>query len=468
VIAVTAAASYSSMLVTDFRAFKHFAIIGASGMFFCWVAKVVALPCAVALLHREAPEPPDDGTFLSRIRRGGVPFQLPFVAAVKIAPRFWALAGLGFAIAGVVLGVRYVRSDPMEYNMRRLQNDLGGGAEMYRVSKIAEQILGAKVESSMVVLTDRLDQVRPLKQTLEARRDAAPAGDKPLEAVHTLYDFVPDEQDAKLPTFKALAERMVRAHERAIIKDADWKELEPLIPPDDLMPFGIGDLPEELARPFTEKDGTRGRLVLVEPTAGKNDSDLRYLLQYANAFRETKLPDGSVVRGSGRAVIFADMLAAVQADMPKAIMLAFVLTLLAVALSFRRGVYSFAVVGSLLIGLAMLAAVLALAKIRINFFNFIALPITFGIGVDYAVNLMHRYVVDGERDVLRAMRTTGGAIVLCSLTTIVGYLALIGSMNQAIRSLGIVAVAGELTCLGSAMLVLAGAVRWRELGDRAR
>jgi hypothetical protein len=36
-------------------------------------------------------------------------------------------------------------------------------------------------------------------------------------------------------------------------------------------------------------------------------------------------------------------------------------------------------------------------------------------------------------------------------------------MNQAIRSLGIVAVAGELTCLGSAMLVLAGAVRWREL-----
>jgi hypothetical protein len=45
----------------------------------------------------------------------------------------------------------------------------------------------------MVVLADRVDQVVPLKKTLEARRDAAPPDDKPLEAVHTLFDFVPNE-----------------------------------------------------------------------------------------------------------------------------------------------------------------------------------------------------------------------------------------------------------------------------------
>jgi hypothetical protein len=373
------------------------------------------------------------------------------------------MVGAALAIAGVVVGVLYVKSDPMEYNMRRLQNDLGGGAEMYRVSGIAEHILGAKLESSMVVLCDRLDQVVPLKKTLEARRDAAPPDDKPLEAVHTLFDFVPDEQEEKIPTLEALAERLTRAYQRHMITEEDWKDLQEIMPPEDLKPYGIADLPDELARPFTEKDGTRGRLVLVEPTAGKNDSDLRYLLKYANAFRETKLPDGSVVRGSGRAVIFADMLAAVEADMPKATMLAFALTVIAVALTFRRGGYSMGVLGSLLVGLSMLALFLGVAHVRINFFNFIALPITFGIGVDYAVNLMHRYFVDGkDRTVLGAMRTTGGAIVLCSLTTMVGYLALLGSMNQAIRSLGVVAVAGEVTCLASAMLVLAAVLKWRE------
>jgi predicted RND superfamily exporter protein len=76
---------------------------------------------------------------------------------------------------------------------------------------------------------------------------------------------------------------------------------------------------------------------------------------------------------------------------------------------------------------------------------------------------MHRYDVDGrEGTILGAMQTTGGAIVLCSLTTTVGYLALLGSMNQAIRSLGLVAVAGEVTCLCSAMLALTGTIRWRE------
>jgi predicted RND superfamily exporter protein len=100
--------------------------------------------------------------------------------------------------------------------------------------------------------------------------------------------------------------------------------------------------------------------------------------------------------------------------------------------------------------------------LKLNFCHFLALPITFGIGVDYAVNLMQRYVTDGEESILASVRTTGGAIVLCSLTTIVGYLALIRSVNQAIRSLGILAVSGEVTCLAAAMIGLPAILLWRE------
>jgi predicted RND superfamily exporter protein len=92
--------------------------------------------------------------------------------------------------------------------------------------------------------------------------------------------------------------------------------------------------------------------------------------------------------------------------------------------------------------------------VKLNFMNFSALPITFGIGVDYAVNVVQRYRADGGRDVIRALRTTGGAVVLCSLTTILGYLALLGSANRAIRSLGLIAVVGEVSCLLAAVTVL--------------
>src|SRR4029079_4697881 len=143
---------------------------------------------------------------------------------------------------------------------------------------------------------------------------------------------------------------------------------------------------------------------------------------------------GSVVHGSGRVVIFSDMLETVKADIPKAIALSLVMTVLAVLVAFGRRSASLAVLASLVVGLSLLAGYFVVFRVKVNFFNFIALPITFGIGVDYAVNLMQRYVADGEkRSILGAMRTTGGGVVLCSLTTTLGYLALIGSMNHAIR-----------------------------------
>jgi hypothetical protein len=112
------------------------------------------------------------------------------------------------------------------------------------------------------------------------------------------------------------------------------------------------------------------------------------------------------------------------------------------------------VVFALLVGVAGQVVFLYGADVKLSFLNFAAIPITFGIGVDYAVNVVQRYRDDGSRDILGALRTTGGAVVLCSLTTTLGYLALLGSHNGAIRSLGLIAVVGEISCLLAAVCVL--------------
>ena len=157
-------------------------------------------------------------------------------------------------------------------------------------------------------------------------------------------------------------------------------------------------------------DGTRGRLVFITPTNGKDDNDLHYLLRWADSFRLTKLPNGDVIRGSGRAVIFADILDAVLTDIPKAAAVSLSLTILTVFLAFGRGRAALEVVGSLAVGLLWLMLLLYLGRIKINFFNFVALPITFGIGVDYAVNVMQRVLErrrGHSRDALHRRR--GGA-----------------------------------------------------------
>jgi predicted RND superfamily exporter protein len=464
--ALAAAASYGSLGITDFRAFKHFAFIGSAGMVVCWIATYLMLPAVLVLYERVRPFTAESPlrSFIARVRMNGVRYDAPFAAIVPRAPRFFAIAGVLLAIGGVVLGARYVQSDPMEYNMRRLQNDVASSAEMYRVASAAAGILGAKIESSMVLLADDVNDVVPLKKMLEARRDAAPPEEKPFQAVHTLFDFVPDDQASKLPVLAQIRKKILRAREYGHITDEDWPEIERMLPLQGLVPYNAADLPFDVARPFTEKDGTRGRLVLVEPTAGKNgDTDLHYLLRWSDSLRETKLENGDVVRGSGRAVIFADMLKSIVADMPRAIALSLGMTALAVIVIFRRGASTVAVLCALAIGLAWLALYVAATNVKVNFFNFIALPITFGIGVDYAVNFIARYDLEKQKSgILSVLKNTGGAVILCSLTTTLGYLALIGSINQAIRSLGMVAVMGEVCCMLTAVLVLPAFLLWRE------
>jgi predicted RND superfamily exporter protein len=238
------------------------------------------------------------------------------------------------------------------------------------------------------------------------------------------------------------------------VSDDEWRKLKDVIPPRDLVPYGLANLPDSIARPFAEKDGTRGRLVVIEP-APNGSTDLRYLLRYSDSFRETRLPSGKIVRGSGRAVIFADVLKSVVHDIRRAVALSLGLTVFAVLVTFRQGrLHALTVLFALLVGVAGEVVFLYGANVKLNFLNFAALPITFGIGVDYAVNVVQRYRADGSRDILAALRTTGGAVVLCSLTTTFGYLALIGSHNRAIRSLGVIAVVGEVSCLLAAVTVL--------------
>jgi predicted RND superfamily exporter protein len=117
--------------------------------------------------------------------------------------------------------------------------------------------------------------------------------------------------------------------------------------------------------------------------------------------------------------------------------------------------YSLAAIGSLFLGVLLMMGVLAWSGERINFSNFVALPITFGIAADYSINVLRRY--QGENaagSLLRALGSTSGAVALCSATTVIGFGSLLMAQNRALFSFGVFAITGELTCLATAVIVL--------------
>jgi hypothetical protein len=105
-----------------------------------------------------------------------------------------------------------------------------------------------------------------------------------------------------------------------------------------------------------------------------------------------------------------------------------------------------------IVAIAAQAVMLALG-VQLNMLNFAAVPITIGVGSDYVVNLLG--AMDAfEVDARRACARMGGAIFLCSLTTIVGYVSLVMAQSGALRTFGWAAVLGEVMAVSAVLLVL--------------
>ncbi len=464
--------AYGSLVVTGFRGFKHFGVIGGSGMVFCWVATYLFLPAILVLSERLVPVRPHGD--LAGVLRAS--YGRPFAYLVGRFPRAVSLAGVAVGIVCLGFTIQYLSADPLEYNFHILKTDTPGSAidVAQKLDDRIEPVTGKQGHTGVAIMVDRIEQVLPLKAALEAKREQAPEGRKPFEKVVTIFDLLPAEQELKIPPLLETRNVIVKAHRRKLISEADWADIEKELPPENLRPIGIGDLPDQATRAFTEKDGARGRSVYVLPSKGRSIWDAHYLIEWAASFRSTTLPDGSVVKGSGNPVIFADLILSITEDAPKAILVSLFGTLLVILFTFRKRALVLAAIGSLALGLFGMVAVMALYKARydpssglrlvgmkLNFLNFVALPISIGVGADYAVNLLERYRLLGPTHIRRVLKETGGAVVLCSLTTTLGYLALTFSANRAIVNFGIAAAAGEISCILAAVLVLPALLEWR-------
>ena len=128
---------------------------------------------------------------------------------------------------------------------------------------------------------------------------------------------------------------------------------------------------------------------------------------------------------AGTLPVTSDLFESIVQDGPKATFFAFLAVLLLIVLLFREWSTILLCSFSLLMGVLWLMGYILIFDQKINFLNFIALPITFGIGVDYGVNIYQRYRLERKAGILPVLGQTGGAVILASFTTVTGYASLL-------------------------------------------
>jgi len=457
--ALAAAVSYASLVAMEFRGFRQFGIIGGLGMVLAWAATFVLGPPLVAWLDggRLQPNPDEDvkhHRFMGAIARW-----------VTVHPKSIALSALLVTgLAGLELG-RFGHAQ-LEYDLSRLRRrDTWKIGEGHWGAKM-DQLLGRYLTPT-VLLTDDAEDAEKLANILrlQIRQEPQSTLGTMIASVRTVADLLPSDQSERAAEVAQIRKKLT-PRVRSNLAPSDLARVDRLLGVKAPPGFSAADVPDVLLTGLRERDGSLGKAVLVFPRPSSTLWQGPAMRSFVESLRKVAaLPTGwghRAARVAGGPPLTADILSSMGHDGPRASLAAFVGVMLSVLVLFRLGFATPFVLGSLVVGVAWQGALAMRLGIRINFINFVAFPITFGIGVDYAVNVMGRYLRDGKRDVTDAIRGTGGAVGLCSLTTIIGYSSLLVAKNRGLFSFGLVAVLGELTCLVAAVVVLPSVLLLRQ------
>ena len=458
--AIAAALAYGSLMLTSFRGFSQFGVIGFVGMVACWLCAYTFFPASLSLLNR----------FVSVVgkKQHGETKSLwaQFLRKLLIKiPKPIAIFGLVATLVSV-FAISQINQSIIETDLSKLRDKTSMEEGSGFLNRYIDQIL-KRYSTPIAVMTHNVDESEKIAKKLNELKEKE--GKKSMIAnVLRVQDFVPPDQEVKIKYLNRIREQ-IPPKIFWMLPEAEKARVREFLATESLKPFTMKDLPVKLLDRFREKDGSIGNLVLVEPPITDEIRQGEPLLRFVKGIRDTVdavAPNSPV---AGRLPVSADMLMAVLKDGPIATAASALAVVLLTIFLFKSVELSVLVLSALFLGVAWMVAGMHLFHLKINFLNFIALPITFGIGVDYAVNVFHRYREEKNRKdihqnddlpVIKAVYHTGGAVVLASMTTTIGWCSLLIAGNQAFVSFGRLAVIGEITCVTVAVLVIPSVLIW--------
>lgn len=455
--ALAAGLAYGSLMLTGFRGFNQFGVIGLVGMILCWIASFTLLPALLTLIDRIRP--------LARpqkARREWIGNELS-----TLITRHPAKLWFGSFLLTVVSLAMFVRYSPsiLETDLSKLRDkrSLESGAAYN--SKYLDQVF-QRYLAPIVLMPETRENAREIAGRLKQIREKE-GKTSLIASVQTLDEFIPRDQREKIEVVGEIR-KLLPPKLMAQLTPEDRARITEFFQPEAFRPVRQEDLPKLILDKFTEHDGSVGKLVLVEPPLTEGSWEGNRLIRFIDALREVgdAVEPGTPVAGS--LPVTADMLSAIRHDGPRATAFALAAVVLLVVFLFRRLSTVTLTLFALFLGMTWMTGAIFGFWIKINFLNFIALPITFGIGVDYGVNVFQRYMEEGGKNISAVVRNTGGAVILASLTTIIGYGSLLIAGNQAFVSFGLLAVLGEITCVIAAVISLPAYLIWSQERKRRR
>jgi predicted RND superfamily exporter protein len=438
--ALAASAAYGALAISTFRGFSQFGWIGGVGMVTTLLFTFISMPIAISLFN------PPRVTTESQMQK----YLLGFFSQEKL-PRTIAAAFVVLALVGTGIGVKKAIDGglyEMSLSVMRNRYSLTKGAASW--DKDVAKVFGIWLNPVGGLVNDPVNR----EALAQALRDTMVDGPEHVaERVQTIATFVPpaDQQDARLERLRKLAKALKAMPEEKIPEDAR-PYLKRWTSAANLEPITLEEVPKTIRTGFAEVDGRTDRVVLLFPSLKVDFNDANNVVKFDHKLGEVKVPPGAVVGGGF--LFMAEIIELVRQEAPRICLIVAVLVGIVLLPLLRKKPARIFVVVLTVGAVAIVAQANMLAMgVRINMLSFAAVPITIGVGSDYVVNLLG--AMDALKlDARRACARMGGAIFLCSATTIIGYASLLVAESGALRTFGWAAVLGEIMAITTVLLVL--------------
>lgn len=151
-----------------------------------------------------------------------------------------------------------------------------------------------------------------------------------------------------------------------------------------------------------------------------------------------------------------------------ATILAIIVVFILLLLDFRSVRITLITMIPLIIGAVWMVGLLKTFGLPLTLVNVMGIPMIVGIGIDFGVHFMHRYRIEGKGQIRTVVSSTGKAIMITSLTTMLGFGSLLIATYRGLGSLGILLVLGVGSCFITTILILPSILGWIEKKQKVK
>jgi predicted RND superfamily exporter protein len=216
----------------------------------------------------------------------------------------------------------------------------------------------------------------------------------------------------------------------------------------------LADLPESILDRYSNE--RRDQFLISVFPAGNVWTDATFLKRFVDDLE--RVSD----RATGMPLVFRALIEVIGQDGRNAVLLTLGIVFLLLLVDFRSPGYALMAMIPLAVGVFWMVGFMRLTGMQLTVMNVMGLPMILGIGIDDGVHIVHRLQSEGKGKLRVIFSSTGKAVLLTSLTTMLAFGSLVFSIWRGFAHLGGALFLGVGACFLTTVLFLAGIIGFLE------